>query len=152
MPLKLEHLLAGTDIPDMCHPGRNKLSEINCNPVAQLKFKRQIEVKRNIHISSSSCQNSSGVIIFHTENSILTTTHSSNACICPDIPHLYSTVMWCCKYTLSWEHTNRANLFYVVTWRCSVVIQGLQRNNEMKFELFIKSSPVHHGPSIPPKA
>jgi hypothetical protein len=39
MPLKLEHLFAGTDIPDMCHPGRNKFSRISCNTFAQVNFK-----------------------------------------------------------------------------------------------------------------
>jgi hypothetical protein len=39
MPLKLEHLFAGTDIPDMCHPGRNKFSRIRCNTFAQVNFK-----------------------------------------------------------------------------------------------------------------
>lgn len=32
MPLKLEHLLAGTNIPDMRHSGEHKLLRINSNP------------------------------------------------------------------------------------------------------------------------
>jgi hypothetical protein len=34
MPLKLEHLLTGTNIPDMCHPDGINFSEQNVTQVA----------------------------------------------------------------------------------------------------------------------
>lgn len=127
MPLKLEHLLAGANIPDMCRAGEYKLLRTNSNPnhinLKDWSIQNPVRLKGYIHISSSSRQNPSGIIIFHTENSTLATTHGNNTSISPDIPHLHSTIMGCNKDTFSWEHPDRTNLYRYWTKHASELLR-----------------------------
>jgi hypothetical protein len=156
MPLKLEHLLAGTNIPDMCRSGEHKLLRTYSNAThinsKDWSIQNPVRLKEYIHISSSSCQDSSGIIIFHTENSTLAATHGSNTSISPDIPHLHTTIMGCSKDTFSWEHPDRTNLYRYWTKHASELLRRENGDIKSNLQLNVRTSPVPRGPSVLPKA
>lgn len=64
----------------------------------------------HIRLSARNYQDTSGVIIVHTENCTWTTSYSSHTRIHSHIPHLYSSVMSRWKDTLTWKRANDTDL------------------------------------------